>query len=240
MKEFIEENKVVVIVLGVIIILSLVLSVWGITSLVSKDDKKQNNNPNDVPNNEVSEKKKYDSINEAKDAIDSDGIEKLYNYVLGMGYVSSTENGTSYISEIYTDGVVKYEDLSEETILRAGITQTVICGGQYENKTLPYEVVKEKIKEIFGKTIENPKTYAKMTSTGGYSCLNGDCLPEGGAYCTKFPLDNGNKLYSVSKDFSNSNILYLYEETEEEIMYRHTFRKIEGNYYWYSTEMLGK
>jgi len=229
MKEFVKENKVVVVILGVIIILAIVASVIGIVKLVSKDDKKLENNNNET---NVSKKGKYDSINDAKEYVNSESIEELYDYVLGIGYMKDDK----YVSEIYTTGIVKYTDLSNESILRAGINQIALCDSQY--KELSTSLVLDKVKQIFNKTLTDIDIKVDM-GTGIYNCNNSSCVLEG-SYCVNKPLSNGNKLVSVSTDFNDKNILYLYEETKDDLMYRHIFKNSEGKYYYTATEILGK
>ena len=230
MKEFVKENKVVVVILGVIIILAIVASVIGIVNLVSKDDKKLENNNNNKTN--VSEKGKYDSINDAKEYVNSEDIEELYDYVLGIGYYKDDK----YVSEIYTTGIVKYTDLSNESILRAGINQVALCDSEY--KDISTNLVLDKVKKIFNKTLTDIDIKVDM-GTAIYNCNNSSCVLEGN-YCVNKPLTNGNKLVSVSTDFNDKNILYLYEETKDDLMYRHIFKNSEGKYYYTTTEILGK
>lgn len=237
MKEFIKENKAVVIVLSVVFVLAISLSIWGITSLVSNDDKKSENNNNETNTPVV--KGKYDSINDAKDLVDSNDIEKLYNYIIGMGYYQGMET-QKYVSELYTEEKVTLEDLSDETIIRTAIKQIVICEGTYDFKNISIDTVKNKIKEIFGVVPTFENVAVKMTSSATYQCNELQCDPEGGHYCSVLPLKNDKKLVSVAADFNDNSLLYLYDEDNEGIMYRHIFKNKEDNYYWMSSEMLGK
>lgn len=237
MKQFVKDNLCLVVILGIVALLILSLGIWGITKLISSDDKKLDNNQTNNPpiqDNSKPEKGKYDSINDAKDLVNSDSIDKLYKYVLGMSY----RDNSKYISELYQDKKLEVDDLSDETIIRTAIFQLSTCDREYTE--ISYELIQDKIKEIFGITFTiDSDIYIKLT-TGGYNCSNGKCIFDGGNYCTTGEVDSDYELVSVAADLYNSNILYLYEENESGIMYRHAFKKDNDNYYWYYIEPLGK
>lgn len=168
-------------------------------------------------------------------------VNELYNYILGFEYKHINDNGENievhYYSDIHQDYKVTVDNLGTGVILRNAIKQLVKCNGEYEDKDLPYEVVKNKIKEIVGKdiSIENLGTSMYMgTSETGYSCTLDGCILIGGGYCSEEPLTT--RYTMLNHKIENNNIIIIDKDIASN-KYKHTFTKdTNGNYYWSSSE----
>jgi len=167
-------------------------------------------------------------------------VNKLYDYVLGFGYKTISDNElipSDYYSDIHQSYMVTVDNLSSDVILRNVIKQVVVCGGQYENATIPYDVVSNKIKEIVGREINVENLGATMytgAGEGGYVCSLDGCIPVGGSYCSSKPLNNNYTM--VNHTIENNNVIIIDQDTNLN-KYKHIFTKDNnGNYYWVSTE----
>lgn len=167
-------------------------------------------------------------------------VNKLYDYVLGFGYdfISDNEFTPSYYySDIHQGYMITVDSLGSDVILRNAIKQLVDCGSQYDNSTIPYDVVSNKIKEIVGREFNVENLGATMytgASEGGYACSMEGCIPVGGSYCSSKPLNTNYTM--VNHTIENNNVIIIDQDANLN-QYRHIFTKdTNGNYYWVSTE----
>ena len=190
-------------------------------------------------NNKMNEdiEKPKDDTSKPEEQVD---VNKLYNYILGFGYDHLSDNElvqSKYYSDVHQSYLITVDNLSSDVILRNAIKQLVACDGQYENTTVPYDIVNKKIKEIIGKEIYIENLGTNMytgAGEGGYVCSLDGCLPVGGSYCSTKPLND--EYTMVSHTIENNNIIII-DQNKDLNQYKHTFTKdVNGNYYWVSSE----